>query len=147
MRGRHTGRYTGRLRSAGLVRRDPHAYLRRGVDVRGADLGRAGERQGRLAGLPAACDLQRGALLRAADVGGPVHAVGDGGGGRLPATRPRGVLVLPGLLGEALSAAKVVGLLLGFCGVVVVSAESPSGASLGTPLGTPLGVAFGVASE
>jgi drug/metabolite transporter (DMT)-like permease len=46
------------------------------------------------------------------------------------------------VLGEALSAAKVVGLLLGFCGVVVVSAGSLSGASLGTPLG----VAFGVAS-
>jgi O-acetylserine/cysteine efflux transporter len=46
------------------------------------------------------------------------------------------------VLGEGLSAAKVLGLLLGFCGVVVVSAGSLSGASLGTPLG----VAFGVAS-
>ncbi len=41
-------------------------------------------------------------------------------------------------LGESLSAAKVVGLFLGFSGVVVVSAGSLSGASLG--------VAFGVAS-
>jgi drug/metabolite transporter (DMT)-like permease len=46
------------------------------------------------------------------------------------------------VLGEALSAAKVVGLLLGFSGVVVVSAGTLSGASFGTPLG----VAFGVAS-
>ena len=46
------------------------------------------------------------------------------------------------ILGEPLSAAKVVGLFLGFSGVVVVSAGSLSGASLGTPLG----VAFGVAS-
>jgi drug/metabolite transporter (DMT)-like permease len=46
------------------------------------------------------------------------------------------------VLGEALSAAKVVGLLLGFSGVVVVSVGSISGASFGTPLG----VAFGVAS-
>ena len=46
------------------------------------------------------------------------------------------------MLGEPLSAAKVVGLFLGFSGVVVVSAGSLSGASLGTPLG----VAFGVAS-
>jgi O-acetylserine/cysteine efflux transporter len=46
------------------------------------------------------------------------------------------------ILGESLSAAKVVGLLLGFSGVVVVSAGSLSGASLGTPPG----VAFGVAS-
>ena len=47
------------------------------------------------------------------------------------------------VLGEALSAAKIVGLLLGFSGVVVVSAGSLSGAS---SLGTPLGVALGVAS-
>jgi O-acetylserine/cysteine efflux transporter len=48
------------------------------------------------------------------------------------------------VLGEALSAAKVVGLLLGFSGVVVVSAGSLSGASLGTPLGVALGVASAV---
>ncbi len=46
------------------------------------------------------------------------------------------------ILGEQLSAAKVVGLVLGFSGVVVVSAGSLSGSSLGTPLG----VAFGVGS-
>ena len=46
------------------------------------------------------------------------------------------------MLGESLSAAKVVGLFLGFSGVVVVSVGSLSEASLGTPLG----VAFGVAS-
>ena len=46
------------------------------------------------------------------------------------------------MLGEQLSAAKVVGLALGFSGVVVVSAGSFSGSSLGTPLG----VAFGLAS-
>jgi O-acetylserine/cysteine efflux transporter len=46
------------------------------------------------------------------------------------------------MLDEPLSAAKVVGLLLGFSGVVLVSVGSMSGASLGTPLG----VAFGVAS-
>lgn len=46
------------------------------------------------------------------------------------------------MLGEQLSAAKVVGLALGFFGVVVVSAGSFSGSSLGTPLG----VAFGLAS-
>ena len=46
------------------------------------------------------------------------------------------------ILGEQLSVAKVVGLLLGFSGVVVVSAGSLSGSSLGTPLG----VAFGVGS-
>lgn len=46
------------------------------------------------------------------------------------------------LLGESLSTAKVVGLLLGFSGVVAVSVGSFSGASLGTPLG----VAFGVGS-
>ncbi len=46
------------------------------------------------------------------------------------------------ILGESLSVAKVVGLLLGFSGVVAVSAGSLSGASLGTPAG----VAFGVAS-
>jgi drug/metabolite transporter (DMT)-like permease len=46
------------------------------------------------------------------------------------------------ILGEYLSATKVVGLLSGFSGVVAVSAGSLSGASLGTPLG----VAFGVGS-
>ncbi len=46
------------------------------------------------------------------------------------------------ILGESLSVAKVVGLLLGFSGVVAVSAGSLSGASLGTPAG----VAFGVAT-
>jgi drug/metabolite transporter (DMT)-like permease len=46
------------------------------------------------------------------------------------------------ILDESLSAAKLVGLFLGFSGVVVVSAGSLSEASLGTPLG----VAFGVAS-
>ena len=46
------------------------------------------------------------------------------------------------MLAEPLSAAKVVGLVLGFSGVVVVSVGSLSEASLGTPLG----VAFGVAS-
>jgi drug/metabolite transporter (DMT)-like permease len=46
------------------------------------------------------------------------------------------------ILDEPLSTAKVIGLLLGFSGVVVVSAGSISGATLGTPLG----VAFGVAS-
>jgi len=44
------------------------------------------------------------------------------------------------LLGEQLSAAKVVGLLLGFFGVVAVSVGSFSGASLGTPLGVVFGV-------
>jgi drug/metabolite transporter (DMT)-like permease len=39
------------------------------------------------------------------------------------------------ILDESLSASKVVGLLLGFSGVVAVSAGSFSGASLGTPLG------------
>jgi O-acetylserine/cysteine efflux transporter len=46
------------------------------------------------------------------------------------------------ILGEPLSAAKVVGLFLGFSGVVVVSVGSLSEASLGTPVG----VAFGVSS-
>jgi drug/metabolite transporter (DMT)-like permease len=46
------------------------------------------------------------------------------------------------VLGEQLSVAKVVGLVLGFSGVVVVSTGSLSGSSLGTPLG----VAFGVGS-
>jgi len=46
------------------------------------------------------------------------------------------------VLGEQLSVAKVVGLVLGFSGVVAVSAGSLSGSSLGTPLG----VAFGVGS-
>jgi O-acetylserine/cysteine efflux transporter len=46
------------------------------------------------------------------------------------------------ILGEQLSVQKVVGLVLGFSGVVVVSAGSLSGASLGTPLG----VAFGLGS-
>lgn len=45
-------------------------------------------------------------------------------------------------LGEPLSTAKVTGLLLGFAGVVVVSAGSMSGEALGTPLG----IAFGVGS-
>jgi len=44
------------------------------------------------------------------------------------------------MLGEPLSAVKVIGLLLGFSGVVVVSAGSFSEASLGTPLGVALGV-------
>jgi drug/metabolite transporter (DMT)-like permease len=46
------------------------------------------------------------------------------------------------VLGEQLSVAKVVGLVLGFSGVVAVSAGSLSGSSLGTPLG----VAFGIGS-
>ena len=46
------------------------------------------------------------------------------------------------ILGEPLSAAKVVGLLLGFSGIVAVSAGSIFEGSLGTPLG----VAFGVGS-
>ena len=46
------------------------------------------------------------------------------------------------VLGEQLSVAKVVGLVLGFSGVVAVSAGSLSGSSLGTPLG----VAFGISS-
>jgi O-acetylserine/cysteine efflux transporter len=46
------------------------------------------------------------------------------------------------ILGEPLSAAKVVGLFLGFSGLVAVSAGSFFGASLGTPLG----VAFGAGS-
>jgi drug/metabolite transporter (DMT)-like permease len=46
------------------------------------------------------------------------------------------------VLGEQLSVAKVVGLVMGFSGVVVVSAGSLSGSSLGTPLG----VAFGLGS-
>lgn len=46
------------------------------------------------------------------------------------------------MLGEALSVGKVVGLLLGFAGIVAVSVGSMSG----EPLGTPLGIAFGVAS-
>lgn len=46
------------------------------------------------------------------------------------------------ILGEPLSAAKVIGLFLGFAGVVVVSAGSLFAGSLGTPLG----VAFGVGS-
>lgn len=44
------------------------------------------------------------------------------------------------ILGETLSAAKIVGLFLGFSGVVVVSAGSLSGASLGTPLGVTVGI-------
>ncbi len=44
------------------------------------------------------------------------------------------------VLGEPLSVAKVVGLLLGFSGVVVVSAGSLSGGTLGTPLGVVFGV-------
>ena len=46
------------------------------------------------------------------------------------------------VLSEQLSVPKVVGLVLGFSGVVVVSTGSLSGSSLGTPLG----VAFGVGS-
>jgi O-acetylserine/cysteine efflux transporter len=46
------------------------------------------------------------------------------------------------VLGEQLSVAKAVGLVLGFSGVVVVSVGSLSG----TSLGTPLGVAFGLGS-
>jgi O-acetylserine/cysteine efflux transporter len=46
------------------------------------------------------------------------------------------------VLNEQLSVPKVVGLVLGFSGVVVVSMGSLSGSSLGTPLG----VAFGVGS-
>jgi O-acetylserine/cysteine efflux transporter len=44
------------------------------------------------------------------------------------------------ILGETLSAVKIVGLFLGFSGVVVVSAGSLSGASLGTPLGVTVGI-------
>jgi len=44
------------------------------------------------------------------------------------------------VLGEPLSVAKVMGLLLGFSGVVVVSAGSLSGGTLGTPLGVVFGV-------
>jgi len=44
------------------------------------------------------------------------------------------------ILGEYLSTTKVVGLLSGFSGVVVVSAGSLSGASLGTPLGGAFGM-------
>ncbi|MBA4115858.1 MAG: EamA family transporter, partial [Rubrobacter sp.] len=47
-------------------------------------------------------------------------------------------------LGESLSAAKVAGLLLGFAGVVVVSAGSMSGEALGTPLGIVFGVGSAV---
>ena len=46
------------------------------------------------------------------------------------------------ILGEPLSATKIVGLFLGFCGIVAVSA----GSLFGSGLGTPLGVAFGVSS-
>jgi O-acetylserine/cysteine efflux transporter len=46
------------------------------------------------------------------------------------------------VLGEQLSVAKVVGLVLGFSGVVAVSVGSLSGSSLGSPLG----VAFGIGS-
>ena len=46
------------------------------------------------------------------------------------------------ILGEPLSATKVVGLLLGFSGVVAVSA----GSFFGSSFGTPIGVAFGVVS-
>ena len=48
------------------------------------------------------------------------------------------------ILDESLSAAKVVGLFLGFSGVVVVSVGSLSEASLGTPLGAAFGVASAV---
>lgn len=47
-------------------------------------------------------------------------------------------------LGESLSAAKVIGLLLGFAGVVVVSAGSMSGEALGSPLGIVFGVGSAV---
>lgn len=47
------------------------------------------------------------------------------------------------ILGEPLSTAKIVGLLLGFCGIVAVSMESISG---GTSALSPVGVAFGAAS-
>jgi len=46
------------------------------------------------------------------------------------------------ILGETLSATKVVGLLLGFSGVVAVSA----GSFFGSSFGTPIGVAFGLLS-
>lgn len=46
------------------------------------------------------------------------------------------------VLGELLSVAKVIGLLLGFSGVVVVSVGSLSAGTLGTPIG----VAFGVSA-
>ncbi len=46
------------------------------------------------------------------------------------------------ILGEPLSATKVVGLLLGFSGVVAVSA----GSFFGSSFGTPIGVAFGLVS-
>jgi drug/metabolite transporter (DMT)-like permease len=46
------------------------------------------------------------------------------------------------ILGEPLSATKVVGLLLGFSGVVAVSA----GSFFGSSFGTPIGVAFGLGS-
>jgi drug/metabolite transporter (DMT)-like permease len=47
------------------------------------------------------------------------------------------------ILGEPLSAAKIVGLLLGFSGIVAVSAESVSG---GTNSISPVGVVFGACS-
>jgi O-acetylserine/cysteine efflux transporter len=46
------------------------------------------------------------------------------------------------ILGEPLSATKVVGLILGFSGVVAVSA----GSFFGSSFGTPIGVAFGLGS-
>jgi O-acetylserine/cysteine efflux transporter len=49
------------------------------------------------------------------------------------------------ILGETLSAVKIVGLFLGFSGVVVVSAGSLSGASLGTPIGVTVGIISAVA--
>jgi drug/metabolite transporter (DMT)-like permease len=48
------------------------------------------------------------------------------------------------ILGEPLSMMKVVGLLLGFAGVVVVSAGSISGEALGSPLGVMFGVGSAV---
>jgi O-acetylserine/cysteine efflux transporter len=48
------------------------------------------------------------------------------------------------ILGEPLSVTKVIGLLLGFSGIVAVSAGSFFGASLGTPLGVVFGVASAV---
>ena len=48
------------------------------------------------------------------------------------------------ILGEPLSAAKVVGLLLGFSGIVAVSVGSIFGSGLGTPLGVAIGVSSAV---
>jgi drug/metabolite transporter (DMT)-like permease len=48
------------------------------------------------------------------------------------------------ILGEPLSAAKLVGLLLGFSGIVAVSVGSIFGSGLGTPLGVAIGVSSAV---